>query len=234
MATATARPGTTASRRRPWLRRAGVLTALLCLTGALPARASDRPAECDNASAGVSCSDGGGRQTPGGEGTGKVSHAGWPAITGVLMQADNAGRTLVGGEDNDELLGGHGDDHLVGGDGRDVLWGDKWPTGNTPRQEDVLNGGAGADWIYPSHGTNIVRAGAGNDHIKAYYGHGSIDCGPGKDVAQVRMNGAYSLQGCEHVVHFCQYGSSADGRCLSPTGKPTAAGVTPGSPRHRR
>ncbi len=210
------------SGHRAPLAHLGIVAMLLGLAIAIPAQAGDRPAECANAPDGVSCSAGGGRQTAGGSGTGNVSHAGWPAITGVLMQADNGGRTLTGGELNDELLGGHGDDHLIGGPGRDVLWGDKWPTGNTPRQSDVMSGGAGADWIYPSHGTNVVRAGAGNDHIKAYYGHGSIDCGPGKDIAQVRTNGAYTLHGCEHVVHFCQYGSAADGRCLSPTGKPTS------------
>jgi hypothetical protein len=208
------------------LAHAGIMALLLGLAIAIPAAdARDQPAECENASTGVSCSAGGGRRTPGGDGTGKVSHDGWPAITGVLMQADNAGRTLTGGDLNDELLGGHGDDHLIGGPGRDVLWGDQWPTGNTARQSDVLSGGAGADWIYPSHGANVVRAGAGSDHIKAYYGHGSIDCGRGKDTAQVRTNGAYKLRGCEHVVHFCQHGSTPDGRCLSPTGKPTALGV---------
>jgi Ca2+-binding RTX toxin-like protein len=205
------------------MRIASVAATLLCLAIVIPAHARDQPAACENASEGVSCSAGGGRQTAGGGG--KVSHDGWPAITGVLMQADNAGRTLTGGELNDELLGGHGDDHLVGGPGGDVLWGDQWPTGNTSRQSDVLSGGGGADWIYPSHGTNVVRAGAGNDHVKAYYGHGSIDCGLGKDTAQVRTNGAYTLHGCEHVVHFCQYGSASDGRCLSPTGKPTSVAV---------
>jgi Ca2+-binding RTX toxin-like protein len=172
------------------------------------------PAACQHVGPGVSCSDGGGRQTAGGEG--KVSHAGWPAITGVLMQADDSGRTMNGSEANDELLGGHGDDHLVGDAGNDVLWGDKNPTGNTPRQHDALSGGRGGDWIYPSHGTNVVSAGPGNDHIKAYYGHGSIDCGAGYDTAQVRMNGAYRLHRCEHVVHFCQFGSRADGTCLKP------------------
>ena len=155
---------------------------------------------CATPVAGVSCSAGNGRQTPGGNGS--VSHAGWPAVTGVLRQADDGGRALGGGAANDELLGGHGSDHLVGGTGDDILWGDKNPTANNTWQRDVLSGGAGNDWIYPSHGTNTVRAGTGGDHVKAYYGHGTIDCGPGYDTAQVRMNGAYRLANCEHVVHF--------------------------------
>ena len=150
--------------------------------------------------AGVSCSPGNNRQTPGGNGS--VSHAGWPAVDGVLRQTDNSGRAVTGGPANDELLGGHGSDHLVGGSGNDILWGDKNPTGNNTWQHDVLSGGPGNDWIYPSHGTNVVRAGTGADHIKAYYGHGTIDCGPGHDTAQVRMNHAYALRNCEHVVHF--------------------------------
>jgi Ca2+-binding RTX toxin-like protein len=155
---------------------------------------------CALPAAGVSCSAGEGRQTPGGNGS--VSHAGWPAVTGVLRQADDGGRALDGGEANDELLGGHGSDRLVGGAGSDILWGDKNPTQNNTWQRDVLTGGVGNDWIYPSHGTNTVRAGTGADHVKAYYGHGTIDCGPGHDTAQVRMNGAYRLANCEHVVHF--------------------------------
>lgn len=144
-----------------------------------------------------------------------VSHAGWPAITGQHLSADH-GDKLDGTPLNDELLGGDGSDHIVGQGGADVIWGDKNPVGNDAWQHDTLSGGPGNDWIYPSHGTNVVQAGSGADHIKAYYGHGSIDCGSGHDTVQVRMNNAYTLHGCEHVVHFCQFGSLPDGTCKQP------------------
>lgn len=162
---------------------------------------------------GVSCRIGGGRTTPGG--AGKVSHRGWPAITGIYWSAYEDGR-VVGTADNDELLGGHGSDTIAGGPGRDVLWGDQYPTHNNSTQHDTLRGGGGADFLYPSHGTNVMRGGPGNDRIIAYYGHGSIDCGPGKDLAQVRTNGAYRLRNCERIVHFCAFGSDADGNCRQP------------------
>ena len=151
-----------------------------------------------------------------------VSHAGWPTITGEHLSADG-GDKLDGTPLNDELLGGDGNDHIVGHRGADVIWGDKNPTGNNGWQHDVMSGGPGNDWIYPSHGTNVVRAGSGADHIKAYYGHGSIDCGPGHDTAQVRTNNAYTLHNCEHIVHFCQFGSTPDGQCKKP-GKAVGVG----------
>jgi hypothetical protein len=144
-----------------------------------------------------------------------VSHAGWPEITGEHLTAAR-GDDLTGTVLNDEILGGHGNDRISGMGGNDVLWGDKNPTNNNTWQHDTLSGGPGSDWIYPSHGTNIVDAGPGSDHVKAYYGHGSIDCGPGYDIAQVRMNNAYTLHNCEHIVHFCQYGSTPDGTCKKP------------------
>ncbi len=169
----------------------------------------------------MQCGLGNGRQTVGGTGTGKVSHAGWPPITGELLVVDDAGRRVTGSDLNDEILGGHGSDTLLGGPGRDVIWGDQHPTGNTTHQHDVLWGGAGNDVIYPSHGLNTVYAGSGADIVRAYYGHGTIDCGSGNDIAQVQENGAYTLKNCEHVVHFCAYGSAADGHCLRP-GEPGA------------
>lgn len=155
---------------------------------------------CGAPQPGVHCGPGNNRRTSGGHG--KVSHAGWPAVSGVLWIADAAGRTGTGTDLNDEMLGGHGDDTLHGGAGADILWGDQHPTGNDAWQHDVLDGGDGPDWIYTSHGTNTVTGGAGNDQIWAYYGHGTIDCGPGRDTAHVRMNGAYRLRNCERVLHF--------------------------------
>ncbi|HWH92981.1 MAG TPA: hypothetical protein VNT03_03895 [Baekduia sp.] len=156
---------------------------------------------CAPVKVGEQCGPGNGRRTSGGGA--KVTHAGWPAVTGVLWKVlDSGDHQKVGGEANDELLGHHGGDRIDGGAGNDILWGDWDPANNNGRQRDVLRGGAGNDFIYPSHGTTRVDAGAGKDFIWAYYGHGTIDCGPGKDTARVRMNGAFTLERCEKVLHW--------------------------------
>jgi hypothetical protein len=170
---------------------------------------------CANTPANVNCGPGHGRQTSGGGA--KVSHKGWPAVSGILWQVmDSSSRVKAGGPLNDELLGHHGSDRLTGGAGKDILWGDWDPSNNNTHQRDVLNGGAGADFIYPSHGKTTVKAGSGNDYIWAFYGKGTIDCGAGKDTVHVRMNGAFKLKGCESVKHFCSFGSDAKGNCLKP------------------
>ena len=184
----------------------------LLLTIAATAHAADR---CGPRKAGEQCGEGNGRRTPGGGDS--VSHAGWPAITGILWKVlDNGNHHRVGTGDNDELLGHHGSDRIAGGDGNDVIWGDWQASGNTTSQVDVLRGGAGNDWIYPSHGRTTVLAGAGNDHVRAYYGRGTIDCGPGRDTAQVRENGAFKLRSCEVIHHFCQHGSDSKGNSRKP------------------
>jgi RTX calcium-binding nonapeptide repeat (4 copies) len=143
-------------------------------------------------------------------------------------------RPAAGWSDNDELLGHHGSDTIVGGAGKDVLWGDWDPSGNTARQRDVLRGGAGDDFIYPSHGTTQVIAGPGDDHIWAFYGKGTIDCGPGTgDVARIRENGAFKTRNCERIQHFCQYGSRPDGSCKQP-GETLGAAATRRTPAGAR
>jgi hypothetical protein len=200
-------------RVRPALALAALL---VCLAATAAAVAAPVGGACGDPEAGVQCGPGNGRQTAGGGE--KVSHAGWPAVSGILWKVlDSTGRNATGGGLNDELLGHHGTDVLDGGAGDDILWGDWDPANNTSVQRDVLRGGAGNDWIYPSHGTTRVAAGAGNDHIWAFYGTGTIDCGPGKgDVARVRENGAFKTRNCERVLHFCQFGSRSDGSCLKP------------------
>jgi hypothetical protein len=190
---------------------------------ALPRAQSGGP--CAAMDSSVQCGSGNGRQTVGGGE--KVPHTGWPRITGVLAKVlDSSGHKLVGGPDDDELLGHHGSDTIVGGDGKDVLWGDWDPSGNTTRQRDLLIGGPGDDYIYPSHGTTRVDAGPGNDHIWAFYGKGTINCGAGSgDVARIRENGAFKTRNCEHIQHFCQYGSRPNGDCKKPGETLVARGV---------
>ncbi|MEA2156703.1 MAG: hypothetical protein QOE11_2843 [Solirubrobacteraceae bacterium] len=192
---------------------------------------------CGAPQAGVNCGPGNNRTSEGGGGVGKVPHndglnkrspatRSWPAISGLLWQVvedSRTSRTKSGTADNDELLGHHGDDALTGGAGHDVIWGDWDPANNNKAQHDVLVGGAGNDWIYPSHGKTIVRAGAGSDYIWAYYGKGTINCGPGIDTARIRTNGAFTTIGCEKIRHFCSNGENKQGQCLSPTGKPVGA-----------
>lgn len=168
-----------------------------------------------------SCKSGGGTKSPGGSGTGKVSHAGWPAIDGVYWSVFDDARGkhhLAGGTATDELLGHHGNDTISGGDGNDVLWADWDPSHNTTKQRDRLSGGAGNDFLYASHGRNTLKGGAGKDLLYAYYGHGTVDCGAGAhDTARVRMNGAYKVRNCETIRHFCTFGSNPDGSCKKPS-----------------
>src|ERR1700742_1474825 len=118
---------------------AGTVAALALLVPPA-AHAQDDP--CAKAKAGEHCGPGNGRKTSGGTGTGKVSHSGWPAITGVLWYVeDGHGHTFTGGSDNDELLGLHGNDTLNGAGGNDVIWGDQ-ANNNPANQSDVLYGGA--------------------------------------------------------------------------------------------
>jgi Ca2+-binding RTX toxin-like protein len=182
-----------------------------------PAFAQDD--RCAPRKSGEQCGEGNGRTTPGGGNTGNVSHKGWPAITGILWKVlDSGNHERTGTVDNDELLGHHGNDTVVGGPGKDVLWGDWELSGNGANQSDVLRGGDGNDFLYPSHGKNLMYGGAGNDRIIAYYGHGVIDCGPGAhDYAQTRwQSSAYTVRNCERVRHFCAFGSKPNGDCKKP------------------
>ncbi len=185
------------------------------IAGAREEAPGDRCAERETA--GTNCQEGNGRRVAGGGD--KVSHKGWPAVTGLLWIAETAGaRTYDGTDDNDELLSHHASDTVNGGAGNDIIWGDWDPRGNTTSQRDVLSGEEGADWIYTSHGSNTVRGGSGNDFIFAYYGHGTIDCGPGRyDRVKIRLGtGQYEVRNCETILNFCAYGSIGGTRCAKP------------------
>ena len=180
------------------------------------ARAGDEGRCADRNTGGTNCQEGNGRKVSGGGD--KVSHKGWPAVTGLLWIAETASsRTYEGTEDNDELLSHHASDTINGRDGNDIIWGDWDPKNNSSSQRDKLNGNAGDDWIYASHGRNTLRGGDGKDFIYAYYGRGSIDCGPGKsDTAKIRLGtGQYKVKNCERILNFCAHGS-IDGRCAKP------------------
>jgi Ca2+-binding RTX toxin-like protein len=131
------------------------LLAAACLVAPQAAVTAEGDDPCGARRAGEQCGPGNSRQTGGGGA--KVSHAGWPAITGILWKVlDSDDHSKVAGPDNDELLGHHGSDRVSGGDGNDILWGDWDPSGNSARQRDVLRGGAGNDWLYSSHGSSAM------------------------------------------------------------------------------
>jgi hypothetical protein len=192
---------------------------------------------CATPEPGVNCGPGNNRRSGGGgdkvphhdglnSSKGQRATRFWPAISGILWMVVDDGqreRFKRGGPLNDELLGHHGSDTLLGGAGHDVIWGDWDPVRNTTRQRDVLDGGPGNDWLYPSHGRSIVKGGSGTDYVWAYYGRGTIDCGPGRDTARIRTTGAFRTKNCERIRHFCAHGENAAGLCLSPTGRPVGA-----------
>ncbi|WCB96280.1 hypothetical protein DSM104299_05037 [Baekduia alba] len=104
---------------------------------------------------------------------------------------------------HNELLGGHGNDTIYAGPRGDVIWGDFKPSGQPGSQTDRLYGGGSRDFIYASHGTNIIRAGGGDDVVKAHFGRGIIDCGGGRDVLYVsrRAQKGYRIRHCDRVSH---------------------------------
>ena len=104
---------------------------------------------------------------------------------------------------HNELLGGHGDDTIHAGRWGDVIWGDFKPSGQPRGQVDRLWGGDGRDFIYASHGRNVIAAGGGPDVVRAHFGRGSVDCGGGADVLFIsrRAQRRYRVTGCETISH---------------------------------
>jgi hypothetical protein len=119
----------------------------------------------------------------------KVDQTGWPKITGqsklhffqAKQKSTTADANITGTEQSDKILGAHGSDKLLGLGGVDVIFGDEIPN-NPANQKDFIDGGAGSDFIYASHGLGqTIIGGDGNDKIHARYGSGTITCGPGQD-----------------------------------------------------
>jgi len=115
----------------------------------------------------------------------------------------HAGVVVTSRSGHNELLGGHGNDALYAGPWGDVLWADYKPSGQPTTQVDRVFGGNGKDFIYASHGTNMIAAGGGDDWVKAHFGRGSIDCGGGRDLLYIsrRAQRHYTVHGCERISH---------------------------------
>jgi Ca2+-binding RTX toxin-like protein len=104
---------------------------------------------------------------------------------------------------HNELLGGHGSDTIHAGPWGDVLWGDYKPSGQPSGQFDRLSGGPGRDFIYASHGYNVIRSGGGRDVIHAHFGRGKINCGHGDTILYISRQSRkrYHLTSCERVSY---------------------------------
>jgi hypothetical protein len=115
----------------------------------------------------------------------------------------HAGVVVTSRSGHNELLGGHGNDALYAGPWGDVVWADYKPSGQPTTQVDRVFGGPGRDFIYASHGTNMIAAGGGDDWVKAHFGGGTIDCGGGRDLLFIsrRAQRHYTIHGCERISH---------------------------------
>jgi hypothetical protein len=134
----------------------------------------------------------------------KTSHAGWPKIDKLQSNKLDETTPLIGVKNiHNELLGGHGDDTIVAGRIGDVLWGDYKPCCQPETQTDVIKGGAGKDFIYASHGKNIITSGGGADQIHAHFGHGSITCASPKPTVFVshKSRKLYKIKGCPRISY---------------------------------
>jgi hypothetical protein len=136
----------------------------------------------------------------------KASHVGWPPIDGALImhKLDQSGPIYAPFPFlHNELLGGHGNDSIYAGNAGDVIWGDYKPSGQPTTQNDVLQGGAGRDFIYASHGHNVIDTGAGDDVVHAHFGYGSITCHSAQTIVFLshKSRPGYTLQGCQRVSY---------------------------------
>jgi hypothetical protein len=136
-----------------------------------------------------------------------ASHAGWPTDECLKMDKGppGASHTLLGLKNvHNWLLGGYGNDTIYAGNRGDVIWGDYHPEGQPESQISRLHGGAGADWIYSSHGYDEIWTGAGDDHLALVYGHGVVFCdGGGLKTFVMRylpQNRPWKLVDCSHKV----------------------------------
>jgi hypothetical protein len=130
--------------------------------------------------------------------------AGWPQFFVRNICESDRVSTVPADIGHNELLGGHGSDVIHAGPAGDVLWGDYKPSGQPTNQIDQLYGGPGKDFIYASHGANVIDTGGGNDVIHAHFGYGSITCDGGHPIVYLsrKSRKRYRLHGCHRISYF--------------------------------
>lgn len=129
--------------------------------------------------------------------------AGWPPYIVLNVCEHQRTGTVPADVGHNELLGGHGNDVIHAGPAGDVLWGDYKPSGQPSTQVDVLAGGPGKDYIYASHGFNVISTGGGNDVVHAHFGRGSITCDGGSPRIYLshKSLSRYRLHGCRRISY---------------------------------
>ena len=127
-----------------------------------------------------------------------------PAFLVRRLCAQETTATVPPGIGHNELLGGHGSDTIHAGPAGDVLWGDYKPSGQPASQVDYLFGGPGRDFIYASHGKNVISTGGGRDVVHAHFGHGRIYCDSPDAIVYLsrKSRKRYRLHGCKRISYF--------------------------------
>lgn len=106
------------------------------------------------------------------------------------------GRDYIDGDEgNDFIKGGGGRDFIYAGDGKDTVEGGKGGDfivggtylrydGEVLKDNDVLNGGRGADNILGGYGKDKINGGKGSDNVEGGRGSDVVNGGRGNDVVQ--------------------------------------------------
>lgn len=114
-----------------------------------------------------------------------------------ILRGNDGNDFLDGGEGDDTVGGDNGDDILHGGDGNDILTGDNARSVidfGTKTGNDIIYGGAGADWLFGGYGNDQLHGGDGNDHLAPGPGNDYMTGGTGNDVFHIYR------EGMEHKV----------------------------------
>jgi Ca2+-binding RTX toxin-like protein len=105
---------------------------------------------------------------------------------------------LLGTEGSDQLIGNGGGDRIEGRGGDDLVmnaWDEYAPAKSEPA-DDIFDGGAGADDLDSTGGTDTLLGGPGRDHLRKEGGRATLDGGAGRDVLEVYLSaGPHSLTG---------------------------------------